>query len=303
MPVTTPAPTEPSPTEPSTERGDETDAHPHLEVRRVHFDWDGVPVSWLPEDRVAGQVINVIHVALPPGERWFVDMYRQVLPQVTSEPLRTEMKAFMGQEAVHARSHQGFLEHMDAEGYETGELTAMITEAIAGWDRLGHRLFGERRTERLKISVIAGVEHYTAVLGEWALRTDLFDRADPAIADILRWHGAEELEHKCVAFDVHNEISGSYLGRVIGYALASLELARLWDRSTRHLVARDPAITDKRYRLAVLRSFRQRRLPGRELLGSLLEYLRPGFHPSRRSTLGLTRAYLARSPAVAALQR
>ncbi|MCB1262827.1 MAG: hypothetical protein KDB33_20875, partial [Acidimicrobiales bacterium] len=56
-----------------------------------------------------------------------------------------------------------------------------------------------------------------------------------------------------------------------------------------------------RYRLAVVRSFLRGTLPGRELIGSLLGYLRPGFHPAERSTLGLTRAYLASSPAVADL--
>ena len=286
---------------PPTDVAGETDAHPNLEVRRVRFVWDGVEVSWLPSDRIAGQVVNVIHLALPPGERWFVDTYRRALPLVADERLRREMKAFMGQEAVHARSHAGFVEHMDAAGYETAPLVAMIDDIVARWSRLGRRVLGEARTLRMELAVIAGIEHYTAVLGEWALRTDLLDAADPRLADVLRWHGAEELEHKCVAFDVHLAVSGSYVGRVLGYAIASAELARFWDRATGHLVARDPHLSSRRYRLAVLRSFLRGTLPGRELVRSLLGYLRPGFHPAERSTLGLTRANLASSPAVADL--
>ncbi|MFN8041120.1 MAG: metal-dependent hydrolase [Acidimicrobiales bacterium] len=280
----------------------ENDAHPDLEVRRVHFDWSGVDVSWLPDDRVAGQVINVIHTALPVGERWFVATYRDALPLVHDEPLRTEMKAFMGQEAVHARSHAGFVAHMADQGYEPEPLEADVEARVAFWEGLGNRFLGERRTLRVRVAVIAGIEHYTAVLGEWALRTDVFDRGDPAVADILRWHGAEELEHKCVAFDVHQAVNGgSYALRALGYLVASIELARYWDRSTAHLVAHDPhlrGIRGWRLRAAMARSARRKNLPSRDLAKAFGAYLRPGFHPAERPTLGLSRTYLAESPAV-----
>ena len=273
--------------------GDETDAHPDLTVRRPTFDFAGVPVSWLPDDPVAAQFINVIHAALPTGERWFVDVYREALPLVTEPQLRHEMKRFMGQEAVHARSHATFVDHMDAEGYETAVLVEAIDRRIQGWCRLAERVLGKRRAVKAKIAVIAGVEHFTAVLGEWALVTDVFDRGDECVAAILRWHGAEELEHKCVAFDVHQAINdGSYVTRVLGFAIAWLELGLFWHTGTRHLLARDPAVPATGRRRAVLRSVWRRNLPGRELVGSF-DYLKPSFHPSDRPTLGLTRAYFA----------
>ena len=275
----------------------ETDAHPELTVRRPAFDWDGVPVSWLPEDPVAGQVINVIHAALPTGERWFVDIYREALPLVTEPRLRHEMKRFMGQEAVHARSHAGFVEHMDAQGYDTAPMEALIERRIAAWCALADRVLGRRRALGAKVAVIAGVEHFTAVLGEWALTTDVFDRGDPAVAAILRWHGAEELEHKCVAFDVHQVVNrGSYPKRLAGFAIATFELAVFWHHGVRHLLDRDPWAPATGRRRAIVRSLRRGNLPGRVLLGAL-DYAKPSFHPSDRPTLALTRAYFATSSA------
>lgn len=275
--------------------GPETDAHPELTVRRPQFVWDGVPVSWLPEDPVAGQFINVIHAALPSGERWFVDVYRDALPLVTDPQLRHEMKRFMGQEAVHARSHAGFIDHMDAEGYDTGVLVDAIERRIRGWSRLAERVLGARQALRAKIAVIAGVEHFTAVLGEWALASDVFDRGDDAVGALLRWHGAEELEHKCVAFDVHQAVNhGSYVRRVLGFVLASAELAWFWRTGTRHLLDLDPAVPVTGRRRALVRSIWRGNLPGRVLLGSV-DYLKPSFHPSHRPTLGLTRAFFAES--------
>lgn len=273
--------------------GAETDAHPDLTVRRPRFTWAGVPVSWLPEDPVAAQFINVIHAALPTGERWFVEVYREALPLVTDPRLRHEMKRFMGQEAVHARSHAGFIEHMDAAGYATGVLVDAIERRIAWWSRWATRVVGPRRALRAKVAVIAGVEHFTAVLGEWALVTDVFDRGDEAVGALLRWHGAEELEHKCVAFDVHQAVNGrSYVARVLGFVIATFELARFWHTGTRHLLALDPAVPSTGRRRAIARSVWRGNLPGRVLLGSV-DYLKPSFHPSDRPTLGLTRAYFA----------
>jgi uncharacterized protein len=276
--------------------GDETDAHPRLTVRRPQFDWRGVPVSWLPDDPVAAQVINVIHLALPAGERWFVDVYREALPQITDPRLRAEMKAFMGQEAVHARSHAGFVEHMDTQGYETAALTRYVEDRIRFWERLAHRFLSPRRALRARVAAIAGIEHFTAVLGEWALRTDVFDRGHPAVAYLLRWHGAEEVEHKCVAFDVHQAINrGSYVRRVLGFGIAAVEVLRFWNVATRHLLDRDPAVPSKGRRRAVRRAFRGGNLPGRELLRAV-DYLHPRFHPSRRPTLALSRGYLSTPP-------
>jgi predicted metal-dependent hydrolase len=125
------------------------------------------------------------------------------------------------------------------------------------------------------------------------------------MADILRWHGAEELEHKCVAFDVMHEVTGgSYGWRLAGYLMASFQMARLWPICTDHLIDRDPALQDlapKERRREIWRSFRRRNLPGRELIGPLFQYFKPGFHPSHHETLEMARRFLVTSPAVRAI--
>ncbi len=55
-----------------------------------------------------------------------------------------------------------------------------------------------------RLAIIAAVEHITAFLGDWVLNADGLDRAGihPTMLDLLRWHGAEEVEHRSVAYDV-----------------------------------------------------------------------------------------------------
>ena len=38
--------------------------------------------------------------------------------------------------------------------------------------------------------------------------------SDPVMLDLLRWHGAEEVEHRSVAFELFQHVSGSYVRRV-----------------------------------------------------------------------------------------
>lgn len=278
------------------------EAHPVLPVRRVRFDFESVPVSWLPEDDLAAQVINVAHVLLPVGERWFAEVLREVLDDIDDELLRREVKAFIGQESVHARSHAGYLATMASAGVPADRLCADLEAFIAGIDRRMTRLIGTTRARKLRVATIAGIEHFTAVLGEWILRTDALDGADPVMLDLLRWHGAEELEHKCVAYDAHVAISGdSYAYRLAGMAIAVFGLAPWWVRVSSHTVASTGAADGRidGWRKTV-RAARANRIPSRRLVTAIGTYLRPGFHPAQHATLGLARRYLATSPAARA---
>jgi predicted metal-dependent hydrolase len=51
-------------------------------------------------------------------------------------------------------------------------------------------------------------------------RHDWLADADPHVLGLLCWHGAEEVEHKAVAFDALRAINPSYLLRVVGLLAA-----------------------------------------------------------------------------------
>lgn len=43
-----------------------------LKARKVSFSWEDTPLHWVPGDPFAAHTINVLHLLLPAGERWFV---------------------------------------------------------------------------------------------------------------------------------------------------------------------------------------------------------------------------------------
>lgn len=184
-----------------------TGPHP-IKARRVAFDWTTTPLHWIPDEPTATHVINVLHLLLPAGERWFVKVLKEGLPLVTDPELRGDVKGFMGQEATHSVQHSYVLDHLAEQRLPTEAYTRHV-------DFLFEKLLGEtppfgvpvtpREWLRFRLAVVAAIEQFTAVLGDWVLRAEGLDRAgaDEIMLDLLRWHGAEEVEHRSVAFDMY----------------------------------------------------------------------------------------------------
>ncbi|WP_433473231.1 metal-dependent hydrolase [Spirillospora sp. CA-142024] len=282
--------------------------HPVITPRRVKFDWADTPLHWIPDEPVATHFINVLHLLLPAGERWFVHVYKQALPLVEDdERLYQEVKGFMGQEAVHAYSHQGVLDRqMRAQGLDPRPLTDRIEwlfKRILG-DRPPLPLISRRHWLLVRIGTIAGIEHYTAVLGQWILDARALDEAgaDPTMMDLLRWHGAEEVEHRSVAFDVYEHVSGLYWRRFIAFFAGVLALPLTVYVGAAFLCRADPTLHGvsprvRDYRRAVRRGL----FPGnRFMLAAARAYLRRDYHPSRECSTQRALDYLAVSPAARA---
>ncbi|MFD3440910.1 metal-dependent hydrolase [Streptomyces sp. NPDC058685] len=274
-----------------------------LKARKVSFDWQETPLHWVPGDPFATHTINVLHLLLPAGERWFVHVYQQVLPYITDEELRADVIGFIGQEAMHSQAHDDVLPHLKKLGLDPTPYTAQV-------DWLFEKLLGDRTLPpgrprewwlMERVAIIAAIEHYTAFLGNWVLNADELDRrgADATMLDLLRWHGAEEVEHRSVAFELFMHVDGGYRRRVRTWATAFSALVFLWQRGARFFMENDPSLEDGRASLPqFVRAGRQGVLPSTSaMLRSVPRYLSRGYHPSQEGSTAQAVAYLAMSPA------
>jgi predicted metal-dependent hydrolase len=276
--------------------------HIALKARKVSFAWEETPLHWVPGDPFATHTINVLHLLLPAGERWFVHVYKQVLPHIHDDRLREDVIGFIGQEAVHSQAHDDVLPRLKELGLDPTPYTAQVDWFFE--KLLGDRTLppGKARAWWLKerIALIAAIEHYTAFLGDWVLNADELDRrgADPMMLDLLRWHGAEEVEHRSVAFDLFMHVDGSYRRRVRTWATAFSALVFLWQRGARFFMENDPTLLDGR---ASFRDFYRAGnrgvLPSAPaMLRSIPRYLSRAYHPSQEGSTAQAVAYLANSP-------
>ncbi|WP_151771459.1 metal-dependent hydrolase [Streptomyces abyssomicinicus] len=278
-----------------------------LTPRDVRFDWENLPLHWIPREPLATHVVNVLHLLLPEGERWFVRVFLQTMPLITDEELRARVLGFTGQEAVHAEAHQGVLDHLAAKGVPIDPYVTQVAylfHHVLG-DIPGQSPRRERQYLIERVAIIAGIEHFTAFLGDWILNAPALDRAgaDPVMLDLLRWHGAEEVEHRAVAYDLLRHLDRGYVRRIRTMVIATTTLARLWIRGVRYLAAVDPERrpgSRARWR-DVARAARRGLLPDPvKLVVSVLRYLSPGYHPTQEGSTEQAVAYLGTSPAARA---
>jgi len=278
-----------------------------LEARDVEFDWANLPFHYVPNEPLATHVLNVLHLLLPAGEELFVEVFKQALPLIKDDQLRLDVQGFIGQEAMHSQAHTGVLDHFAAQGIDLTPFTDQVR-----W--LFQKMLGDRpwRSERRQhswlleqVSFIAAIEHYTAVLGEWILSSPQLDvvGTDPVMLDMLRWHGAEEVEHKAVAFDTMKHLQAGYWRQVRTQLAVSPVMLLLWIRGVRFMYSLDPELppgTKPRWR-DYLSAARRGLVPGPlRLIRVVADYYKPGFHPSQLGGLGLAVDYLAVSPAARA---
>lgn len=278
-----------------------------LEARRVEFDWAKLPFHYVPGEPLATHVLNVLHLLLPAGEEFFVRVFKKTLPLIKDDQLRLDVQGFIGQEAMHSQAHSGVLTHFAAQGVDVTPFTDQIT-----W--LFDKLLGEkpRRSMRRQhswlleqVSFISAIEHYTAVLGEWILNSPQLDvvGTDPVMLDMLRWHGAEEVEHKAVAFDTMKHLRAGYWRQARTQLTVTPVMLLLWIRGVRFMYSIDPDLppgTKPRVRDYV-RAVRRGLAPGLPRLARVVrDYYKPGFHPSQLGGLAEAVDYLAVSPAARA---
>ncbi len=287
--------------------------HILLQARNVEFDWSNLPMHWIPGDPFSTHVLNVLHLLLPAGEEWFVDTFKEALPLIEDEQLRDDVVGFIGQEAMHSNAHSGVLIHLKEKGLDPTPFTDQMEWTFK--KILGPRpLTGLREKNHLieRLAVIAAIEHITAFLGDWVLNAEGLDRAGvhPTMLDLLRWHGAEEVEHRSVAYDVMRYFDKRESRRIRTQLIVTPVIVWLWVRGTRFLMRNDPELAPwsehrrKPHLSDFLAAGKRGTLPTAwELTKRMSTYFTRSYHPSNEGSTAQAVKYLASSPAAQAAQR
>jgi predicted metal-dependent hydrolase len=256
-----------------------------IPVRKMGFSFADVPRHWFFGAAVPTHVANGLNLVFPAGERFFIRSVKHYMDQLDDPELVRRVRAFFGQEGRHGFEHEQSFEMLEAQGYE-------IRKFLAEYEHLAYEVLEPRVPPSVRLAVTVALEHFTASLAERALTADLLDQAAPVMRDLLRWHAAEEIEHKSVAFDVFEKVDGRYSVRMVGLAIATACLLGFWAKGTRMLLAQEPGLT--REEIARQKQAAHDRGQDREVLvRAFLSYLRPSFHPDDHDNYDVAARYLA----------
>jgi predicted metal-dependent hydrolase len=253
-----------------------------IEVRNLHFDLPAdMPRYWYDGDPARTHFMNALSSTFPAGEAFFVRSVQHFRDQIHDSALRERIRGFSGQEGVHSREHQRHVDILVAQGYP----------GILWLNRLADRelRFYNRFVPLYSLAVTAALEHLTAIMARQALSDpDYWASPMPEnMARLWQWHAIEEAEHKAVAFDVFEEVSGSYSWRVVAMLTATMSL--LGDNFSRWLYATfkdGNAINPRIWRDTASFLWGKKGLY-RRLIPDYVRWYRRGFHPSQQDDQAL----------------
>jgi len=282
-----------------------------IEPRHVRFNFKDTPLRWVPNDPTASHVMNAMSLLFPAGELWFCRVYNKALPLINDPKLHADADGFLRQEALHSRSHNSvikdFRNHLKVDVTPFLKVTDFIFKKLLDQRPYGLHWGGNSRYWlRHQLGIISALEHFFSYSGEWVIQAHELDKAnaDPVMLDLLRWHGAEEVEHRRVAFDIYMHLGGGYFERCFLMLIAVPLLVYLLVRGCRFLFYKDQAPGKPRsVLLGWIASGKQGRLP--TLWASIkhcFSYFKPGFDPGTVGNYQVALDYFAKSPAVQAAQ-
>jgi len=260
-----------------------------ITVRKMSFDFDpnAVPRWWFLNNPVATHIANGLHLVFPEGERFFIRSVKHYLDQIEDDPVLLERaRGFFGQEARHGQEHARSFEMIEKQGYDVQRFLDMYEKNAL--PRL-EKFF----PPNIRLAITVALEHLTASLGESALVDRFLDDAHPTMRALLRWHAAEEIEHKSIAFDVLKKVDPRYSVRIAGMAIGLTGLMVFWTIGTRMLLRQETGVTKaemKTYRNAVME--KRRKHTSAILKNAVKKYLAPRFHPDQNDNYHLAASYL-----------
>jgi predicted metal-dependent hydrolase len=258
---------------------------PRLTVRRPVIDQSATPKYWVLGDPQSTHALNILHFGIPAGERYFIDSVRLAMRYITDDRLRAEAKAFVGQETVHARLHEQAAEHLDLFDQP------LVKPIVDAADRARLRLYKRvdrlpepyrRRATIMWLSTTLLGEHFTALFADQVFDEAKVDQDSvaPAMRDLIRWHAAEELEHRVFPYDLYLHIGGDYVTRAVPALVGIPAMIPGLVMLTSYLMLVDPDIRRPVSARHYMRAVRARRTPNLlDIAAQLPVYLRPHHHP------------------------
>jgi predicted metal-dependent hydrolase len=231
------------------------------------------PRFWYQNDPALTHLFNAVMIMFPEGEKFFVHAVNHFKHRITDPQLAADVREFVRQEINHSKAHGYFNEQLTRQGYDIESLEIEVEQGF----RKAKRVLGKK----MQLAIVIAYEHLTAIYGDIVLKdTKWLEGVDPAYADLLRWHAAEEVEHKAVAYNVYRAIGGDYPTRVAGMLIAGYKFNRALILHTYSFLKHDGKHTSAKTWWSLFRFLFIRPASFFQLTPSYLRYFLPGFHPN-----------------------
>lgn len=178
-------------------------SHVKVRPRQMEFDFpDALPRHWFDNNPYITHFVHALSATFPDGERFFIQSVRNYMDQIDDPETLKNVRGFIGQEAHHGKQHDHFNDLVGKLGYPIESIVTSVKRQLG---------FAQKRlTHEEQLAITVALEHFTAILAHQLLTDKRFlEKAPEYVQNLMRWHAIEETEHKAVAFDVYQKVSGN----------------------------------------------------------------------------------------------
>jgi len=179
-----------------------------ITIRRIPLNFPDLPDPVIVDGRPEESFLCIgLSLLLPHLEPYLIRTMAEARKLIQKPQLTADIDAFNGQESQHYRMHIQFNKSLNLNPYK---------ELKRHEDKLktDYRGFTETRSLQFNLAYAEGFEAFTMAITRFIFQIDFLDRVHPAAGELFRWHMVEELEHRTVAFDVYQHVSGNYFYRL-----------------------------------------------------------------------------------------
>lgn len=256
-----------------------------IPVRKPQWKFNDL-VGQKPRSDFGRMMFGAMSLVFPEGERFFIRSVKYFASQIKDESLAQDVKNFIGQEVQHGKLHEIFNNTVLGHDYDLQPFLNWYKSAMFDTvEKYATQLLGEK----LALSVTAAAEHFTATWAAHGLSSGYLEQhiTNQDLLDFMQWHAVEEIEHKHVAFDVLQEVDDSYVLRAAGMLFCATLLPFVISVAFVSLMRQAlQQGTGQAKSIDILAFFRDGFYESRNggimssFLPAIVEYLKPGFHPS-----------------------
>jgi len=258
-----------------------------IPVRKPQWTFSDL-VGQKPRSDFGRMMFGAMSLVFPEGERFFIRSVKHFASQIHDEGLSQDVKNFIGQEAQHGKLHETFNKAVLGHEYDIEPFLKWYKSTMFDMiETQANRILGEK----LALSITAAAEHFTATWAAHGLSSGYLEEhiTNQNLLDFMQWHAVEEIEHKHVAFDVLQEVDDSYALRVAGMLFCATLLPFVISVAFVSLVSQAK-------NLDIMAFFRDALSEGKNggimssFVPAIIEYMKPGFHPSDHDDYAMAKA-------------
>jgi predicted metal-dependent hydrolase len=260
-----------------------------ISPRRLSWDFSTTSTRhWFGGSPVLTHLLNVYTLLVPDNEAYYIRTLKPCLERLSDEGQRTDLLQFFRQESLHGLAHKAYWTQLDAQGFRFTGFVALVNLLL-------YRLFEPIQPHRLRMSIVAAIEHINAFWANIFLGGELLAAAEPRLRELFSWHFAEEIEHKAIAHDALRALYPGYVTRILGGAIAFPTFYLILACGTMYLLAQEGELLRRRT-LRDLRAFFGARGVLKASLMHMARYFRPSFEPWELDDMDLAHPVLAAVP-------